>query len=264
MRSARPTDQRNVTGTVVIPPELDWTVMVSGVGLTPTWVYERSVAGAGTPGAMGSAGPITPKPSTVSTAFGSLVVALTSRRERLVRNVAVTALSVSAGVAFFFTVTVTVDDDSPHDVDQGVQLETTTLKWKTSPSRTLRVPTLSSWNVICDSSRAEPNSSAPPLGTSFFVASRIGLAFASTCVHVKVSGIFVGVVVSRLLPASSVTNAPGATVCAGPASAIGVKTAPLPRFSGKMNSKFGALYWPASLMPPGVTVAVVGSKLSQS
>src|SRR3954447_8470722 len=104
-----------VTGMVMVAPRLERTVISVGGGLTPTWVYERSPAGAAIPVAIGSAAPISPKPTSVSTAAGSLVVALTSRRARLTRHVAAAAVSVSVAVGLSVTATSTNADELPHE-----------------------------------------------------------------------------------------------------------------------------------------------------
>src|SRR3954470_20675416 len=81
---------------------------------------------------------MSPKPSTVSTAVGSVVLAFTSRRARLARQIAVTAVSVSDGSVLFATVTCTVAADEPQlPVSQpGMQLLTFTAKVSTVPTAT--------------------------------------------------------------------------------------------------------------------------------
>src|SRR4051812_19358772 len=161
---------------------------------------------------------MTPKPTSVSSAPGSLVVALTSRRERDTRHVAVTPLNVSMGLGLATTATVVIAADVAHvpGSDQGEQLLTSTRNLSVVPAGTLLPFTnVSIGNVIRGRSCGVPKATATGAmrdGSVYFS----GLPLASTCHHVNVSGIGDGVVVSRLPDASSVMTVPGVTSCDGP------------------------------------------------
>src|SRR2546423_2050191 len=214
-------------------PRLERTVISVGAGLTPTCVYDRSPGGAGTPVATGSAGPMSPKPSTVRTADGSVVDAFTSRRARFTRQIAATPLSASVGVAFLTTVTFTVAEEVPHVAgsENTEQFVTSSRNVSTVPSGMFGPLTnLLIANVMRGRSCVVPNGVAP-MGSAIRCAVSLaasGFKSAPTCPHVYESGIFAGVVVSRLPEPSSVTTSPRFADWFGPASAIGVKTADPP------------------------------------
>src|SRR6185295_14061735 len=216
-----------VTGKVMVAPRLERTVTSVGAGLTPTCVYDRSPGGAGTPVAIGRAGPISPKPTTVSTADGSLVVMLMSRRARLTRQTAVAPLSTSVVVASLVMVTVVSADEVPQvpGSDHGEQFVTSRRKFRTVPTGMSR-PFMNAFtaNVMRGLSLAVPKAATPPVSWMRCATSIApsGVPAASVCHHVKVSGIGDGIVVSRLPDASSVIVVPRVTDCAGPASATGV------------------------------------------
>src|SRR6476469_6932463 len=103
-----------VTGTVTTAPRLERTVISDGAGATPTCVYVRAPAGAGTPATVGRPGPMTPKPTSVSSAFGSLPDALTSRRDRVARQIVDTPVRVSVGIGLATIVIVVVAKADVH------------------------------------------------------------------------------------------------------------------------------------------------------
>src|SRR4029078_6301706 len=94
---------------------------------------------------------MTPEPKMGRSAVGSLVVALTSRRERETRQVAVTPVreSIGLGEATTFTVVNAAEDAHLPRSAQGVQLLTTTRKVRNVPAGMfLPSANLSTVNVI--------------------------------------------------------------------------------------------------------------------
>src|SRR4051794_37633495 len=134
-----------------------------------------------------------PKPATSSIEAALLVVALTSSRDRLARQIAVTPVSVSTGVGFFAMVTVVSADEVPHVVgsEKTEQLVTSSLNVRTVLSAMFfPFSSLSTLNVIVGRSCAVPNGVVPCSRMRCAVSlAASGLPVASVCHHVYVSGI---------------------------------------------------------------------------